>query len=828
MTRRRVYDFSDVSPESPQRLRVLLGGKGASLREMTRAGLAVPGGFTITTECCARYFELGRVWPDGLEEQVREHLRRLVESAGRGDRPPRVAVRSGAAVSMPGMMDTVLNCPVEPFSEVRRSITAVFDSWLSDRAVAYRRRNDIRGLGGTAVTVQMMFPSEVSGVVFTEDPNDPDAGRMVIEASLGLGESVVSGDVTPDRFFVRRDDLSFEVEAATTGAVSLSAEQVRELAELAMRVEEHFGHPVDVEFGWCDGRFAVLQSRRIRGLTVARDVSVARAAEIERLRSLAAGRRCCWVIHNLDETLVLPTPLTWDIIHVFMSGRGGYGRMYRQLGYRPSPRVCRDGFLELICGRIYADPNRQAELFWDAMPMRYDAGALAADVSLLDRAPTKFDASKADGRFLLHLPANVLAMFRARRNMKRLRKTAREAFEDRATGPFLAYVQDKRSQSRNLSAMSDAELLAELHSRRVAVLDDFGPASLLPGFFGGMALAALTARLDQLMPAPRGAELAATLVGGLDGDATFQQDAMLHRVAAGEATIGEFLAEYGHRCAGEMELAQPRWREDAGYLEQFVDRLRSRPGRSPEQIHAAGQRRRLAAQESLPDVLAEWGGSCFREDVERDLADAQALLPYRETGKHYLMMGYELIRLVTEELGRRWDIGPDVYFLRLEELATFTEDRSRLAEQIAGRRVRREALRRLRAGDVIDSHDLDSLGVSPPPAAADTLTGRAVAAGSAEGIARVVFRPDGAAELADGDILVCPSTDPGWTPLFLRAGGLVVERGGVLSHGAIVAREFGIPAVVCPEATRRIRSGDRIHVDGSAGRITIIDVEGRE
>ena len=825
MTRRWVYDFTEASADSPERLRALLGGKGAGLNEMTRAGLAVPPGFTITTECCARYFELGRVWPDALEEQVREHLRRLAESAGLGDRPTLVAVRSGAAVSMPGMMDTILNCPVEPFSQLRRSITAVFDSWLSDRAVAYRRRNDIRGLDGTAVTVQIMFPSEVSGVVFTEDPNDPAAGRMVIEASPGLGESVVSGDVTPDKFLVRRDDQSFEVEAAATGAVSLSPAQVRELAELALRVEKHFGHPVDVEFGWHDGRFAVLQSRRIRGLDVARDVAVARAEEIERLRSLADGRQCCWVIHNLGETLPFPTPLTWDVIRGFMSGRGGYGQMYRQLGYRPSKRVCRDGFLELICGRIYTDPNRQAELFWDAMPMRYDAGALAADVSLLDRAPTKFDPSKADGRFLLHLPANVLALFRARRNRKRLRKTAREAFEDQAVGPFLAYVEGKRAQ--DLTAMSDAQLLAELDARRAAVLDDFGPASLLPGFFGGMAFDALGERLSQLMGPARGAELAATLVGGLDGDATFQQDALLHRVAAGQATIKQFLAEYGHRCVGEMELAQPRWREDASYLEHVTANLRSRPGRSPEQIHADGQRKRLAAQESLPDVLAEWGGSCFREDVRRDLADAQALLPYRETGKHYLMMGYELIRLATEELGRRWEIGPDVYFLRLEEMDTFTENRSHLADQIAARRVRREALRRLTVGDVIDSRDLESLGGAPPPAAADTLTGRAVAAGSAEGIARVVFRPDGAAELADGDILVCPSTDPGWTPLFLRAGGLVVERGGVLSHGAIVAREFGIPAVVCPEATRRIRSGDRIRVDGSTGQISIIQSEGR-
>ena len=909
-----VHAFSDPLPAGLDDPKALLGGKGASLKEMSRAGLLVPPGFTITTECCARYFAGGHTWPDGLETQVRQALARLEAEAarafGRGERPLLVSVRSGAAVSMPGMMDTILNCglhpaladdvgdtpafwqlyvefirmfaktvhgieagelaeapadphaapagrelaeahlaayarrtgcefPTDPWDALRQCIDAVFDSWQNARAIAYRKRNDIRGLAGTAVNVQMMFPSAVSGIVFTQDPNDLRVGRMVIEASYGLGESVVSGDVTPDRFLVSRDDLSVESElghkhryVSALGAPTdfdpdapcLSPEQLAELARLALRIEEHFGHPVDIEFGWAEGRFGLLQSRRIRGLEIVEDMELAREEEIFRLRKSADGRRRCWVVHNLAETLTAPTPLTWDVTRAFMKGSGGFGKLYRQLGYRPSQRVCEEGFLTLICGRIYVDPDRLAELFWDAMPLRYDVEELLADPGLIDKAPSQFDPNRADGRFLARLPGTLAAMFSASRKMKRARAHAKRRFEEEALPPFLDYVGQKRRQ--DLTPLSDADVLDELAERRRRVLDDFGPASLAPGFFGGLAYDALEAMLVQLGGPDRGAELAHTLTRALAGDTTFNQDAVLYDVAAGQASLDDFLAEYGHRCVGEMELSVPRWREDPSYLRAMVGRLGgSAGGRTPAEIHAASADQRIEAQDALPATLGAWGGSTFREQVARDLADAQALLPYREIGKHYLMMGYELIRGALEELSRRWELGGRLYFLREGELGDFAagRHRDRFLAAAEKRRIRFQALQRLDPARAIDSADLDTLGLAPPIEAADELTGSAVASGSATGTARVVFDPGSPGPLGPDYILVCPSTDPGWTPLFTCAAALVVERGGVLSHGAIVARDFGIPAVVCADATRQIVSGDRIRVDGNTGRVFIIE-----
>jgi phosphoenolpyruvate synthase/pyruvate phosphate dikinase len=465
-----IYFFGEGHSEAEPDLLEELGGKGASLAALSRAGLPVPPGFTISTRCCRYVLQHDGRWPEGLEEQVREHLARLEgvtgRSFGRGPHPLLVSVRSGAAVSMPGMMDTILNCGLHPdladamgdaphfwsacvqlMDQMARSmagvsldpacghvrqqatrgvaqrclrayadgvgrafstdpwamlvecIDAVFRSWNSPRAAAYRERHGIRGLPGTAVTVQAMFPAAVSGVLFTQDPNRPEDGRMVIESSYGLGAAVVSGDGTPDRFRVRRDDFArFQACAGVGGtaslppgdpgghseSLSLSAGQVAELCALGMKIESLFHAPMDIEWAWADGRFALLQCRPVAGLDVARDMEAGRQEEIARLRALAAadasrrsgGKRRLWVAHNLGETLPAPTPLTWDILRHFMSGAGGFGLMYRDFGYRPSAEVRQHGFLELICGRVYADPARLAELFWEGMPLVYDLAAV--------------------------------------------------------------------------------------------------------------------------------------------------------------------------------------------------------------------------------------------------------------------------------------------------------------------------------------------------------------------------------------------------------------------------------------------------------------------
>jgi pyruvate,water dikinase len=503
-----------------------------------------------------------------------------------------------------------------------------------------------------------------------------------------------------------------------------------------------------------------------------------------------------------------------------MSGQGGYGRMYRDFGYRPDPEVLRSGFLELICGQIYLDPDRAARMFWADLPVAYKVDEVLKDKSIVESAPTQFDPNRADASFLLRLPGTLRAMRRSGRLMKTARARARESFERVILPPYLQYVRQKRAQP--LDKLSTPEVIAELHERRRVVLDEFGAESLKPGFFGGAARGTLETTLVQLMGPEDGGTLCRVLTGGLEGDSTVEQNICLHQVARGAERLATFLERFGHRATGEMELAEPRWREDATYLHQMIASFRGRDGQSPAERHEHNRARRTEAEQALAETLAEWGGSTLEEDIRKELTDAQALLPFRETGKHYLMMGYELIRLAILELARRWDLGRDVFFLHLDELGRFEDESTALTAEIARRKIRWQSARRLELTDLIDSEELDSVGLPRQFEEADELTADPLAAGVATGTARIVYDPKEAGELGADAILICPSTDPGWTALFLNIRGLVVERGGALSHGAITARDFGIPAVACPDATRRIRNGAAVRVDGNRGKVTLV------
>src|SRR5688572_28901973 len=200
MTTRCIYSFKDRLPPGVD-ARDLLGGKGASLAELTRACFAVPAGFIITTETCRRYLAHNGTWPENLEAELRAHLAQLERETGAiFGAGLLLAVRSGASVSMPGMLDSFLNCGSS--SQLIQRIAAVFKSSQSSRAAVYCRRQMLDASMGTAAIVQAMFPSELSGVVFTRDPMDPGRNEMVIESSPGLGNQVVSGEITPHRWHI--------------------------------------------------------------------------------------------------------------------------------------------------------------------------------------------------------------------------------------------------------------------------------------------------------------------------------------------------------------------------------------------------------------------------------------------------------------------------------------------------------------------------------------------------------------------------------------------------------------------------------------------------
>jgi pyruvate,water dikinase len=225
-------------------------------------------------------------------------------------------------------------------------------------------------------------------------------------------------------------------------------------------------------------------------------------------------------------------------------------------------------------------------------------------------------------------------------------------------------------------------------------------------------------------------------------------------------------------------------------------------------------------------LIALGGLEAARPALTAAFHTARTYLGLREAAKHYMMMGYALIRAALVELGRRFGLGDGIFFLELSEIPRLIEggDVATLRRQVDQRRRQRKMQLAIHAPPVIFSDDLESIGRPVVIEGAAELKGTPVSFGAFEGAALVLTEPVAPAGVADGFVLVCPSTDPAWVPLFLRAKALVMETGGVLSHGAIVAREFGIPAVAgFPDLCAKIRTGQRLRVDGTSGLVHVFE-----
>jgi pyruvate,water dikinase len=280
---------------------------------------------------------------------------------------------------------------------------------------------------------------------------------------------------------------------------------------------------------------------------------------------------------------------------------------------------------------------------------------------------------------------------------------------------------------------------------------------------------------------------------------------------AGRLDRAIFLERFGHRGELEMELAAPRWREDP----TAVERLPIRPAEQATAEQAQLERWEQIAEEARLSKFE-------RTALDPEVQILHTSLALRETAKHYLMHGYALLRATLLEIDRRHRLSGGVFYLTPEELPRLAGGED-FTGKIAERKRRRSVCLSLEAPPVLFSDDLEALGRPVVVAGVDSLHGSPLSAGVAEGPALVLEHPRVEDLPAAPYILVCPSTDPAWVPLFVRARGLVMESGGVLSHGAIVAREYGLPAVAgIPGVQHRLTTGQRLRVDGGTGTVMVL------
>lgn len=831
-----IHPFESLDQHSAD----LVGGKGMNLGLLTRAGLPVPPGFCIDTN--AYHAALAQGLPLRLPPDLQSQIRSAYQTLG----SPIVAVRSsatmedGSAASFAGQQETILG--VRGDDALLDAILRCWRSLHTERSVAYRRKQGINdSLVAMAVVVQQLVESEVSGVLFTRDPLDPTGQRMMIEAAPGLGESVVSGAVMPDRFHTDRHTgavLDQEIHSQATmhtkdgvreialelrSQPCMSAAQLAELTRIGLLIEDYYKESRDVEWAWANGRIYILQARPIT-TTAASDVEAVKRSEIARLAARADQRGTIWAKYNLAEVLPEPTPMTWSIVRRFMSGKGGFGLMYRELGFDPDPALDDEGFIDLVCGRPYVNLSREPMLFFRDFPYGYDFAKLKADPALAIYPTPAADRKRATLRTWLRLPVIFAKMWLAGRRMKSRAKRQADDLRDRIYPRFAARVDEAKKQ--DLIALLPKQLVERVHEWIGHTLVDFAAQSLQPAMFAATALADIEAALEPILGKDGARGEAQALMIGVRPPESADLAHALQALAAGMTTRQDFLARFGHRGRSEMELAAPRWREDESTL----------PSNSPPAQGAAeggaGTKAALSASHSntedrwplLADALMLDAGE--RKKLEKSLHQARTYLSLREASKNYLIMGMGVIRAALMELDRRFDLRGGIFFLELDELRDLVvgDQQAQLVKRIEERRKHRKLALGIHVSPVIFSDDLEAIGRPLKVTGAAEMKGTPVSFGVYEGEALVLDEPVPSDSVVEGFVLVCPSTDPAWVPLFLKAKALVMETGGVLSHGAIVAREFGIPAVAgIADVHRRLRSGQKLRVDGTTGVVHVFE-----
>jgi len=888
----------------------LVGGKAAALGDLLRAGFPVPDGFCVTTAAYALVSQGARLepilaalaatspadaarlqqlaaearaallavsLPTPLVAAIGESARTLSAQASGPPAPVAVAVRSSATAedlpwaSFAGQQETFLNVIGNVIGEgaLLAAVRRCFASLWTDRAVAYRATLGIDPRAvRLAVVVQRLVDAAVAGVLFTADPLTGKRRQAVIEANPGLGEAVVSGATTPDRFVVatptgevverRLGDKQLVIQARAGGGVEhqeqpamrdeacLSDAQIRALVALGARVEAHRGAPQDIEWALDgDGRCWLLQARAI---TTLYPLPPAAPATDESLR--------VYLCFGVQQGTTRPfTPMGIAAIRLLASG------LTTLMGLPPPDPLRGPRFVVAAGSRVFLDVTRALR---SAFGRRLLAQMMAeAEV----HAAAGFQQLVADPRLSL-LPARRWRFFRT---LLRLLVRARLPWYllQALLFPGIAQARVRRlvRRARRAGALSaKADAAAHLRAaERLLVID--APRRLpqiSPVMLAGMQAFTLARNLlgdlateEECQMALRGSPANPTVQMNLALWALAEQagaDPATARLAretppaelaamyhAGrlpsplQRGLAAFLATWGHHAVAELDLGLPRWSEDpAAVLGLLVGYLG--PGHPGDPAHAPrGQIERMAREaEAMVRTLARRARKRGRPRgrlVGFCLRRARALSGYRE------MPRFAAALLLAQARAHLWSVGAAVVkagrLERAEDIfyLTMVEAREALAGRVGTdwralvqeRRARyEEELARRHVPLVLLSDGTEPMpGGQEAPPSDDVLRGTAASPGMVTGPARVIRDPAGA-RLEPGEILVAPSTDPGWTPLFLVAGGLVMELGGAMAHGAIVAREYGLPAVVgVSGATERISTGRRITVDGAAGTVVL-------
>ena len=809
-----------------------VGGKAARLGELSRLdGIRVPPGFCVTTDAFRRVaaqvpddlldrparLELDdRTAIRTLSAEIRETLEGIaipddVAAAIAGalsdlGEQYAYAVRSSATAedlptsSSAGQHDSYLN--IVGTAAILQHVSRAWASLFTERAVTYRLRNGQRNVE-MAVVVQRMVVPRAAGVLFTADPVTSNRKVASVEATFGLGEALVSGRVSADVYKVR--DAEVVARTIATEEPALTDAQAVHLVQLGRRIEARFGHPQDIEWCLVDDGFEIVQCRPITTL-----FPIPAAGDGDNRVYISVGHQ--QMMTDPMKPLGLSVWLLTTPAPMFEAG----GRLFVDVTARLASPASRAGLLELA-GR--SDP-----LIRDALETVLERADFIRSIPDDGRggppaggAPALIDADRAIVDELIE---------RSERSLATLKRTIQAKSGSALFDFILADIQELRrilfDPTSHQALMAGMDATQWLNERLEAWLGEKNAADTLTQSVPGNVTSEMgLALLDVADVIRRHPDVVAALEHVEDED-------FLDDLPGGEArdAIRAYLDEYGMRCVGEIDITRPRWSERPSALVPLIlSNIRNfEPGAGKRRFEDGRREAWAKEQELLERVRALPDGARKAEDTKAMIDRVRTFIGYREYPKYHMVSRYFVYKqALLEEAERLLDEKEDSFFLTLQELHDVARTREVDDRLIARRKEAFRSYRALTPPRVLTS---EGEGIAGSYRRRDlpsgALIGLPVSGGTIEGRARVILDM-AEAELEPGDILVTAYTDPSWTPLFVAVEGLVTEVGGLMTHGAVIAREYGLPAVVGVEdATGLIRDGQRIRVHGTDGYVELL------
>lgn len=862
-----VIDFQELDKS----MLSIAGGKGANLGELCRiGGIAVPDGFCVSTKAFKKIIdetlatgllaqlsvltvenrkeigELGREIrhvieglpiPDDIREEIAGHISRLGEQGA-------YAVRSSAtaedlpAASFAGQQDTYLNVIGE--SAIMEHVRKCWASLYTDRAITYRIMNgfDHQSVRLAVLVQKMVFP-EAAGILFTADPVSAHRKVSSIDAGFGLGEALVSGLVNADTYKVRdgkviernvppKDRGIYALQGGGTAEQGiarelqhrqvLADEEILRLEQIGRKIEAHFGCPQDIEWCLAGNEFYIVQSRPITTL-----YPVPEANDLENHIYVSVGHQqmmtdamkplglSTWLLTSPRPMATAGGRIFVDVAQDLLSPAGR--KVVLDVLGKSDPLV-REAVMEILERGDFVKANTD-----EPDPGQPAQGPPPHDFFTLNA----YDPSIVNG-LIRRSEASINAL---RDNIRT--KTGTEVMDFILDDFQLRKSQaDPQSFGVIVTAMNAAFWINEkmnewLGEKNVA---DTLSQSVPNNVTSEMGLALLDVA-DAIRPYPE----VVSHLRDLADDNFPDGIATLHGGAQALEAINGFLAKYGMRCAGEIDITRTRWGERPAILVPLIlSNIKNQEPGAGKRKFEHGRQEAAQKEADLLNRLRELpDGEQKAEETKRMIGLLRSLAGYREYPKYAIISRYfeykkalmqEGVRLVHANVILEKD---DIYYLGLEEIRELIRTQKADYQTINERKGAFRYFEKLSPPRVMTSDgEIISGKHRHENLPAGAIGGLAVSAGTVEGRARVILNMEDA-DLEPGDILVTAFTDPSWTPLFVSIRGLVTEVGGLMTHGAVIAREYGLPAVVgVDNATRLIRDGQKIRVHGTEGYIEIL------